>query len=273
MERLQNAIEKARQKRAGEAPAPQAKRADGAAAPGRIVAGNIWANLTPLIPDDDVLLHNRIVTMSAGQAATSFDILRTKLLLQMRENGWTRLAITSPQPACGKTTIACNLGLGMTRQSDLSAILFDLDLRRPGIARTLGHTPVNSIREMIEGKVSFAEQAVRVGNNLAISMARTPMADPTSMLLDKATARKLDEIEATYSPDLMIFDLPPLLTGDDTRAFLKNVDCALLVLRAEESKLSQIDTSEKEIAKYTNVLGMVLNRCRHGDESYGYGYY
>ena len=71
----------------------------------------------------------------------------------------------------------------------------------------------------------------------------------------------------------MIFDLPPLLTGDDTRAFLKNVDCALLVLRAEETKSAQIDTSEKEIAKYTNVLGMVLNSCRHGDETQGYGYY
>ena len=274
MEKLQNAIEKARQKR-GDAPpsGPQPKRDGKLASSGRAPAENIWTRLTPLMPDHKVLTHNRVVTMSAGQAATSFDILRTKLLLQMRENGWTRLAITSPQPACGKTTIACNLGFGMTRQPDLKAMLFDLDLRRPGIARTLGHTPVHSIREMIEGKVDFDQQALRVGENLAISMARTPMADPTSLLLDKATAKKLDEIEAAYTPDLMIFDLPPLLTGDDTRAFLKNVDCALLVLRAEESKSSQIDTSEKEIAKYTNVVGMVLNRCRHGDEDQGYGYY
>jgi Mrp family chromosome partitioning ATPase len=161
----------------------------------------------------------------------------------------------------------------MTRQPDLSAILFDLDMRRPGIARTLGQSPQHSIREMMVGKIGFDEQAVRIGGNLAISMARTPMADPTSLLLDKATATKLDQIEAAYAPDLMIFDLPPMLTGDDTRAFLKNVDCALLVLRAEESKSSQIDTSEKEIAKYTNVLGMVLNSCRHTDENQDYGSY
>lgn len=269
MEKLQNAIEKARKKRGDNSstlpnPAPQPAR------PGK---PGVWENLVPFAPDIDVLIRNRVVSLKASKAATSFDILRTKLLLQMRENGWTRLAITSPQPACGKTTIACNLALGMTRQPDLKAMLFDLDMRRPGVARTLGHTPEHSIREMMEGKVTFEDQALRVGDNLAVSMARNPMADPTSLLLDKATEQKLDQIEATYQPDLMIFDLPPLLTGDDTRAFLKNVDCALLVLRAEQSKSSQIDTSEKEIAKYTNVLGMVLNGCRYGDEDQGYGYY
>jgi protein-tyrosine kinase len=273
MEKLQNAIEKARQKRGATISADQATEKKAQSGPARTDTGSPWTSLAPLTLDPAVLKRNRIVTMEAGQAATAFDILRTKILLQMRENGWTRLAITSPQPTCGKTTIACNLGIGMTRQPDLKAILFDLDLRRPGIAHALGHTPAHSIREMMENKVDFDSQGVRVGDNLAISMARTPMADPTSLLLDKATTRKLDEIEAAYTPDLMIFDLPPLLTGDDTRAFLKNADCALLVLRAEESKSSQIDTSEKEIAKYTNVLGMVLNSCRHGDEDQGYGYY
>lgn len=267
MEKLQKAIEKARHKRDDTTPAaPRAK-------PRAKSNVDDWAALKPLELDSALLHRNRVVTLTANAAATSFDILRTKILLQMREQGWTRLAITSPHPACGKTTIACNMALGMTRQPDLNAMLFDLDLRRPGVARTLGHTPEHSIREMIVGNVDFDAQAVRVGGNLAISMARTPMADPTSLLLDQATTDRLNAIEAAYKPDLMIFDLPPLLTGDDTRAFLKNVDCALLVVRAEETKSAQIDTSEKEIAKYTNVLGMVLNSCRHGDETLGYGYY
>ncbi|MEO0369828.1 MAG: CpsD/CapB family tyrosine-protein kinase [Pseudomonadota bacterium] len=275
MEKLQNAIKNAREKRDTEAKAappspppsvdtPQADRS-------RSHGG--WATLTPLTLDQRVLTRNRVVTMTAGQAATSFDILRTKVLLQMREKGWTRLAITSPQPSCGKTTVACNLALGMTRQPDLSAMLFDLDLRRPGVAHTLGYTPQHDICDVLDGMVDFDSQAMRVGDNLAISMARTSNPDPTSLLLDKSTTEQFDEIEAAYRPDLMIFDLPPLLTGDDTRAFLKNVDCTLLILRAEDSKSSQIDTCEKEIAKYTNVLGMVLNSCRFPDETQGYGYY
>ncbi len=279
MEKLQNAIEKARQKRAAEGKAPPAPPPSRVAMPEPEPAAppsppkSTWGTLTPLTLDARVLTRNRVVTMTAGHAATSFDILRTKILLQMRENGWTRLAITSPQPACGKTTIACNLALGMTRQPDLRAMLFDLDLRRPGVAKALGYTPAHDISEVLEGRLDFADQAMRVGDNLSVSMARSALADPTSLLLDKITATRLDEIETAYTPDLMIFDLPPLLTGDDTRAFLKTVDCALLVLRAEDSKSSQIDTSEREIASYTNVLGMVLNGCRFPDETQGYGYY
>ncbi len=286
MEKLQNAIQQARKKREAEgqqktsataaASAPTTgtpEDASPALPRGRGKARGNWEALSPLTLDERVLTRNRVVTMAAGHAATSFDILRTKILLQMRENGWTRLAITSPQPACGKTTIACNLALGMTRQPDLSAMLFDLDLRRPGVARTLGYTPPHDISEMLDGMMDFEQQALKVGDNLAISMANKSLLDPTSLLLDQATVEQINEIEAAYTPDLMIFDLPPLLTSDDTRAFLKNVDCALLVLRAEDSKSNQIDACEQEIASYTNVLGMVLNGCRFHDETQGYGYY
>lgn len=283
MEKLQKSIAKARQKRENEQAQPiTAPDTSNSVRPrsriivdGRTRPGfDQWQALTHISPDARQLVRNRVVTLNAGPAATSFDVLRTKLLLQMRENDWTRLAITSPHPACGKTTIACNLAMGMTRQPDLRAMLFDLDLRRPGVARTLNHTPPYSIPDMLESRVGFAQQALRVGDNVAVSMAREPMDDPTSLLLEQATVDKLDEIEGLYKPDLMIFDLPPLLTGDDTRAFLKNVDCALLVLRAEETKSAHADATEKEIAKYTNVMGMVLNSCRHTDETQNYsGYY
>ena len=83
-------------------------------------------------------MRNRIMTMKAGTQATPFDILRTKVQLMMRKNGWTRLAITSPTPGCGKTTMACNLALGMTRQQDMRTVLVECDLRRPSIAECTG---------------------------------------------------------------------------------------------------------------------------------------
>jgi len=50
--------------------------------------------------------------------------------------------------------------------------------------------------------------------------------------------------------------------NDDTRAFLKNVDCALIIVRADQTKYSHFDISEREIAEHTNVLGVVLNGYR-----------
>jgi hypothetical protein len=47
--------------------------------------------------------------------------------------------------------------------------------------------------------------------------------------------------------------------NDDTRAFLKHADCALIVIRAGQTRYGQFDTCEREFGEQTNVLGVVLN--------------
>ena len=54
--------------------------------------------------------------------------------------------------------------------------------------------------------------------------------------------------------------------------FLKNADCALFLIEAERTTLDQIDSAERQLAELTAVMGVVLNKCRHGDAAYGYGY-
>jgi Mrp family chromosome partitioning ATPase len=233
-------------------------------------AETLWKALGPFEPHQKAMERSRIVTAAAGQLGSAFDILRTKVLLTMRKNGWTRLAITSPTTGCGKSTTACNLAIGFARNPDQRTILLEFDLRRPSIAGILDLPGGSDITEMLEGKVPFAEQARRYRSNVAVAAARKVSADPTSILTSNIIHETLAEIEADYAPNLMIFDLPPLLVGDDTRAVLKDVDCALLVARADVTTISQIDTCEREIAEHTNMLGVVLNQCRDVDDDYGY---
>lgn len=269
MEKLQQALQKAREQRGGATagPRPVSDRPGSAAA-----LNQLWADLTPYEPPKKTLIKNRVVTYDAGAAATPFDVLRTKVLLTMRKNGWRRLAITSPNSACGKTTLACNLALGLARQPDIRAMLIEMDLRRPAMARLLAKEPARDVSSMLTGQVPFEDQAIRVRDNVAVSMARRPSSDPTTYMLSNDTQERLRELEARYRPDVVIFDLPPLLVGDDTRAFLNNVDCAMVVARAEKTTVAQIDACEREIAEHTNVLGVVLNQCHHVDENSGYGY-
>ena len=63
----------------------------------------------------------------------------------------------------------------------------------------------------------------------------------------------------------MIFDMPSILVGDNTRAFLKNVDCALIIVRANGTRYGHFDACEREIAEHTNVLGVVLNAFQTRD--------
>lgn len=266
MEKLQAALEKARKSRSEDVVIPTPRSVPVAPldrTEGRIDA--LWQALPAFEVNPDHLEAHRVVTRVASAKATPFDILRTKVLLQMRQNGWKRLAITSPMPKSGKSTTACNLALGLGRQRDMRAMLFDLDLRDPSVGAFFEFSPPHGIGELLSGTVSFAEQGVRLGDNVAISMAKGRIADPTRVLLAEETAEVLSRIEADYAPDLMIFDLPSMLVNDDTRAFLKNVDCALIVARADKTLYGQLDTCEREISEQTNVLGVVLNAYRHGD--------
>lgn len=264
MEKLQAALEKARNRREASGQKEKLPPADTPLGRGGRKS-RLWADLKEIEPASAVLQDNHVVTQQAGQKATPFDILRTKILLQMRQNGWKSLAITSPMPQSGKTTTACNLALGLGRQGGLDTMLFDLDLKHPSVAQFLGHTPEADISDMLAGKVSFAEQAVRVGKHVAISMANRSEKDPTRVLLAQQTSEVLDDLQTSYKPDIMIYDTPSILMNDNTRAFLKNVDCALIVARANNTRYGHFDACEREIAEYTNVMGVVLNAFRTRD--------
>jgi Mrp family chromosome partitioning ATPase len=262
MEKLQAALEKARSRRESMAETQAGPRQTSTAAPKGRKKAQAWADLKEIELSGAALRDHNVVTQQAGQKATPFDILRTKVLLQMRQNGWKSLAITSPMPKSGKSTTACNLALGLGRQGELRTMLFDLDLQDPSVSDFLGHTPKAHIADMLTGQVPFAEQAVRVGESVAVSMATRREKDPTRVLLAEQTTETLQAIEASYAPDIMIFDMPSILVGDNTRAFLRNVDCALIVTRASNTKYSHFDACEREIAEYTNVVGVVLNAFR-----------
>ena len=145
MERIQAAIQKAKERR-GDAPAPGPQpplgpgglRASRAAA--RPAVGPAWAGLARFEPDPQLMTRNRIVTFAdTDPMHTTFDMMRTKLLRAMRSNGWTSIGITSPSSDCGKTTLAANLAFSLAHQPEVRTVLVDLDLRRPMLAKTLGH--------------------------------------------------------------------------------------------------------------------------------------
>jgi len=269
MEKLRAALDKARQSREERLAVTGGKTTPTAKEPQEPSSSDaLWEALAPLNLKDEHLIQRRVVTRLAGKEATPFDILRTKILLQMRKNGWKRLAITSPMPQSGKTTTACNLALGLGRQSDLRSILFDLDLRDPSAHEFFKTQPPCSISDVLTGKAAFKDQALRYGDNVAISMALEADTDPTRILLSEEANLALNEIEAAYQPDIMIFDLPSVLVNDDTRAFLKNADCALIVARADRTQYDQFEACRSEIADLTNVIGVVLNAYRHDKRSF-----
>jgi protein-tyrosine kinase len=269
MERLQAALEKARASREATRPREPVKpETRKTASTGTSVS---WDEIASHSTRPERMRGQRIVATTGGRDATAVDVLRTKMLQQMRQNSWRRVAITSPGSACGKTTVALNLAASMARQSELRTILIDLDMRRPAMAKLLAIRDRPSFWDVVEGRASFSEQAVKLNDNVIVSVNTAPAAEPSELMASTAMKQTIDQIEATYKPDVVMFDMPPMLVTDDNLAFFDKVDCALIVAAAESTTVAQVDVCERDLATQTSLLGVILNKCRYMDNS-GYDY-
>ncbi len=272
MDRIQTAIAKARATRDGAVGSTRA-RAEKAILPLPPSGDDPWAALTEVNLSPDVLDDNRIVAHRPGATATGFDLMRTNLLRQLRDNKWTRVAVTSPGAGCGKTTVALNLAFSLARLSDIKVMVLELDLRHPSILQALGLHRFQNFAGVLAGIETVPSQMTRWGKNLAFGLNSFQVPSPAELLSSDRAADVVDAIEATYRPDVILFDMPPMLVSDDTLAFLDQVDCALVVAAAEETPVNEIDQCGKELAARTQVLGVVLNKCRmlERQEDYSYG--
>ena len=285
MERLQVALEKARAQRedaTSQSPAPEVTPevtpkstpdttpdTTSTPAPGP----GIWESLAEFRCHKKKLHRNRITTFEGTKDSAPYDMLRTRILQQIKHHGWRRVAIVSPHSNCGKSTIAANLAFSLARQRDLRSMVLDFDLRRAGLTKILGQSGPYSMADVLEGQVGFGDHALRYGPNVAFGLNNgTTVGAPSEILQSPKTKEILDQIEAAYNPGIMLFDMPPLMASDDNFGFLQNVDAALLVVAAERTNMSQIDVSERHVAELTNVMGIVLNKCRYMSGAHGYEY-
>ncbi|MBW9065796.1 CpsD/CapB family tyrosine-protein kinase [Rhizobium herbae] len=225
-----------------------------------------WENLSPLDLDQERALQNRIVTIDRSDPAHApFDMLRTRVLQDLRQNNWTSVAITSPTPSCGKSLVALNLAFSLAHQEDCRTLLIDLNLKHPAIGAMLGVRAPASMEEFLRGHAATHNLFMRHGDNLAIGTNHQPVQFSAELLQSQDAARILQDLQAKLEPDVILFDMPAVLASDDVTAFMPNVDCAILVAAADSSTFDEVDECERYLAERTKVLGAVLNRCRYTD--------
>lgn len=274
MERIQEALAKARAERqkgrTTQAPEPATGTPEAPATP---TVDECWAALAPFKLNRALLRKHRVVATDSGREAAPYDLLRTKIIHQAQTNGWHRVAIVSPDMGAGKTTTLANLAFSFERQRDMRILCLDLDLRRPTLHKILGQMPDHSMADVLNGHVRFSEHGRRLGNRVAFGFNREPASNPSELLLSRDTREALARIDAEFAADLTLFDISPLNASDDNIAFLQNVDCAVIIAAAEATPMSRIDQAERQVAELTNVMGIVLNKCRYMSEAEGYEYY
>lgn len=218
--------------------------------------------------------RNVITALRQDPSHTRFDILRTRMLQALSENGWKRVAITSPTKDCGKTFTAANLAISLSRQENCRTVLLDLDMRSPSLHKIFGVSDTGAIGDMLRGEISpeahlqgFAPNSIAAGSHVAIGFNGIVEPYAAELLQDPSTHAVFDEIERQFKPNVMLFDLPPALLNDDVIAMRPHIDALLIVAAGGMTKANDIKETERRLGDGIPLLGVVLNKAEHVESS------
>jgi MinD-like ATPase involved in chromosome partitioning or flagellar assembly len=188
----------------------------------------------------------------------------------MQDNRWRTLAITSPTAGCGKTMVSVNLAFSLARQPSCRVALIDLDLKRSAVAKALGIRATGSIGQFLRGDGRFEDCFLQVAPNLAVGLHGEPLKDSSELVHGHRLREFLQRVTDTLAPDVVVIDLPPMLTTDEAIAVLPGIDSSLLVVAAGMTTAPQIAECERHFVGKGGYLGVVLNKSDAASGSYGY---
>lgn len=267
MEKIQQALEKAGRERDRLPPPSTAPTAPGPAP----AVDPSYGSTRVVAIDADNLKERRIVAgLDFLETADAFRILRTSVVRRMTPVGATTLAITSPGMAEGKTVVAANLAVSLSRFAQNTVLLVDLDLRRPNLHNVFGLDAEPGLTDYLIRDTPLAECLVSPGiDRLVLLPCGTPLRTSSEALSSQKMTALAGELKTRYPERLVLYDLPPLLPTDDALVFLKHVDASLLVVEEGGTRRADIERA-MELLKDYHPIGTVLNKARSAKGQYGY---
>lgn len=233
----------------------------------------VWESVTELRTPADRLTRNGLFPDATQDPATrAFDMLRTRVLQAMANRKWRRLAITSPTHGCGKSFVAANLALSMARLPSCRTVLLDMELREPHLARLFGQTDAAPLVEFLMGEQPMESHFRRYGRNLALGLNGEAVPLASELLQDPEFANAMSALRDLLQPDVILFDTPPALMGDDVLCMADHIDAVLLVSDGTRTSAEDLRACERLFDGKIPVLGVVLNRAQdRARDRYAYG--
>lgn len=223
---------------------------------------NIKYTSTKVIPvTNETLTENRVIAQNKEDPnSVPFSMLRTKVLREMRSNGWSSLAISAPTPGAGKSLVATNLAVSIAMEANQTVLLVDMDLRQPSVHRYFSLEPELGIQDYLESNAPISDIMFNPGiERLSVVPGRKRMLNSSETLATPLVKSLTEELKRRYESRIIIYDLPPYLVSDDVLVFLPYIDCSLLVVESGVNTKEEIEQSCKA-ASCRPFLGVVLNK-------------
>ena len=195
---------------------------------------------------------------AAQLALTKFGALRRNVELIGSPTAPRIVAVTSPGPQEGKTTVSAALATSFARAGRRTVVV-ETDMRRPQLAAKLGVAGEPGLSDYLRGDSLLSEvlEAVdqplsRRGDEdaptaLACLTAGAPVLAPDELLARARFGELLQELADDF--DVVVIDAPPVLPVPDSLEILPLVEAWLVCVRAGRTTLPELDALKETLAR------------------------
>lgn len=167
--------------------------------------------------------------------------------------------ITSSLPGEGKTTVAVNLAIALSRHA--RTCLVDADLRRPCVAATFGVHSHKGLTDVLLGSVALddAVAAMKDSPNLFILPAGEASDDRAHLMVSMGMTELMASLRSRF--DFIVVDAAPILPYADGRALSTVTDGIVFVTRSGNTPAHAMVRSMELLYEVNSapVVSIVLN--------------
>ena len=167
------------------------------------------------------------------------------------------MTVVSSGPGEGKSTSSANLAV-VFAQAGRRVLLVDADMRKATVHKTFGLSNEVGLSNLVSGQQSV------------MTAGPTPP-NPAELLNSRRMNVVLEELYQLF--DLIVFDLPPVMTVADGLIMASKTDGTVVVIREGVTrKDSIIEAKNRLIQAKARILGVIYNGAEQMNES-SYYYY
>lgn len=207
--------------------------------------------------------------------AESFRALRTSLRLSTTSRESKVVAVTSCQPAEGKSTVSVNMA-AVLAQGGKRVALVDTDMRRPSVYKRLRIEGGKGLSEVLTGYITL-DEAIHTHETLKtldVIPSGTVPPLPADLLASDQMLDLVRQLRERY--DYVIFDTPPVLSVTDPAIIAAQSDGMVLVIRQGYCTRRMLSRAAEILGDLdVKLYGFIFNGVDASlPEYYGYlGYY
>jgi Mrp family chromosome partitioning ATPase len=212
---------------------------------------------------DDTMRAQRLITgFEGGPFVDAYKMLRTQVVQQFRQQGWTALGVTSPAVHSGKTLTAVNLSLALAMDLTHTVLLVDADLHRPRVHEAFGLTDGPGLTEYLFDDVPLRQLLVHPGIGRFVFLpGGRRIRNSAEALASPKMAALVHELKHRYPARLVVFDMPPILSRADVLGFAPHLDALLLVVEEGRTASTDVERAMGMLKGTVPILGGVLNKA------------